>query len=112
MSLWARQLRTLASRGGGLRRLSSAAGERGGGRKYVPQHQGYGHDILGDRAGFQPVESAALRDIDGLVNHGPTCVDSFSSTGFVVNGISLPGAVLLLPDQSFLFAAPSIQVRR
>lgn len=78
------------------------------GRRHTPQG-GYGHDVLGDNAGFRPVQSAGAQGVEGLVNHGPTCIDRFSSRGFVVNGISLPDAVLLLPGQSFLFAVPRIQ---
>jgi hypothetical protein len=66
--------------------------------------------VLGDNAGFRPVQSAGAKGVEGLVHHGPTCIDRFSSRGFVVNGIALPSAVLLLPDQSFLFAVPQIQV--
>lgn len=94
-----------AVRFGFARRLSS----RSGGRRHSP-HGGYGHDVLGDNAGFRPIQSSAAEGIEGIVNHGATSVDSFSSSGFVINGISLAGPVLLLPEQSFMFSPASLQV--
>lgn len=93
-----------AVRFGFARRLSS----RSGGRRHSP-HGGYGHDVLGDNAGFRPIQSSAAEGIEGIVNHGATSVDSFSSSGFVINGISLAGPVLLLPEQSFMFSPASLQ---
>ena len=90
-----------------LRALSSGGGGRRTSRRHTP-HSGYGHDILGDTGGFQPLSEEVSRGVDGLFAHGTTSVESYSSRGFVVNGVQLPGAVLLLPDQSFLFSAAAV----
>ena len=50
--------------------------------------------------------SAALNRHDTLgivAGVGQTVVDSYASWGFVVNGVALQGAVLLLPNTSLLF---------
>ena len=39
---------------------------------------------------------------------GTTVVDSYTRSGFVVNGVVLPGAVLLLPTHSLLFSVPEV----
>ena len=55
---------------------------------------------------FRPQEGYGHDPLSGHNSHLQTQVDSFSSTGFVVNGVALRGAVLLLPELSFLFSVP------
>lgn len=100
------------------RGLLSEVRARAAGRALTPSRplssgvSGYGHDVFGDSAGMVPVvASEASEGLEGLYDHGPTTVGSFSSRGFVVNGISIPGTVLLLRSQSFFFAAPSLEAR-
>ena len=69
--------------------------------------------FVGEPTGLRPsagVTSNVLRhDTLGLVaGLGVTAVDSYSSWGFVVNGIALEGAVLLLPTASLLFEPRSL----
>ena len=72
------------------RRLCDVAA-RGGKGGYKPA-TGYGFDPLADDAGAS-------------VN----MIDAFSQTGFVVNGVSLKGSLLLLPRLSVLFHVPTLQ---
>ena len=83
-------LRTLRC-GGGLspHRLAPS------GRRYVGEQTGL--SAIADRA-------ASVRRHDPLLpSVGDTMVDAYSSTGLTINGVLMPGAVLLLPKASFLF---------
>ena len=40
---------------------------------------------------------------------GTTMVDGYTPRGFIVNGVTLDGAVLLLPQLSLLFSVPALQ---
>ena len=58
----------------------------------------------GLRPNVNPSSSLRRHDTLGLVaGVGETSVDSYASWGFVVNGVALEGAVLLLPKASLLF---------
>ena len=69
--------------------------------------------FVGEPTGLRPAPGASSNlqrhDTLGLVaGLGVTAVDSYSSWGFVVNGIALEGAVLLLPTASLLFEPRSL----
>ena len=69
--------------------------------------------FVGEPTGLQKGASSQnnlhRHDTLGLVaGVGQTVVDSYASWGFVVNGVALHSAVLLLPNASFIFEPESL----
>lgn len=62
---------------------------------------------IGESSGLQASadRTSTLRrhDAFGLSTAGETLVDAYASWGFTVNGVALPGPVLLFPKASMLF---------
>ena len=68
---------------------------------------------VGEPTGLRPGPSSpsALHRHDSLglvAGIGTTVVDSYARWGFVVNGVALHGAVMLLPNASLLFEPKSV----
>ena len=66
---------------------------------------------VGEQTGLSALaaKSSTLKRHDTLGLASDIVVDSYSSLGFVVNGVSLVGPVLLLPNASLLFGASKLQ---